>query len=123
MSAMVSVSQQRVNRARDASTKLNFLNNYKTMDGLTVVPNQEAMAIRVKNTTQNSKSGRTAVIPCLNGFTAEVREIKPWSRIDPWFCYFALVPKDFPIDSTSTSKVTALRDKDDPTKKIFGILP
>jgi len=87
-----------------------------------VVPNQEAMAIRVK-AVLNSKCGRTAVIPCLNGFTAEVREIVPDPDSYPWHCDLALVPKDFPIDSNSDSKVCALRDKDDPTKKIFGIKP
>ena len=95
------------------------------MDGLTVVPNQEAMAIRVK-ADEEYKCGRTAVIPCLNGFTAEVREIVQGKSIygdsNPWRCTLALVPKDFPIDSNSYSKVTALHKKDDPTKKIFGIL-
>ena len=86
-----------------------------------MVPNQEAMAIRVK-AVDFRKCGRTAVIPCLNGFTAEVREIEPGSY-KPWFCNLALVPKDFPIDSYSSSKVVALYNKDDPTKKIFGIYP
>ena len=87
-----------------------------------MVPNQEAMAIRVKNTGCGNH-GRTAVIPCLNGFTAEVREIQPFYIDYPWFCRIALVPKDFPIDSNSRSKVGALYKKDDPTKKIFGIWP
>ena len=63
------------------------------------------------------------MIPCLNGFTAEVREIKPEGVKLPWVCTLALVPKDFPIDSNSWSKVGALENKDDPTKKIFGIWP
>ena len=55
MSAMVSVSQQRVNLAREVFTKWKakmfpIFTNCKTEDGLTVVPNQEAMAIRVKKT-------------------------------------------------------------------------
>jgi hypothetical protein len=81
------------------------------------------MAIRVKNTHKyNDMCGRTAVIPCLNGFTAEVREINQceWGS---WRCYLALVPKDFPIDYKSKSKDKALYYKDDPTKKIFGIAP
>ena len=45
---MVSVSQQRVNRAKEVLAKNIFLNCCKTEDGLTVVPNQEAMAIMVK---------------------------------------------------------------------------
>ena len=60
------------------------------------------------------------MIPCLNGFTAEVREIKP-GPYGSWFYILALVPKDFPIDSNSNSKVHALWNKDDPTKKIFGV--
>ena len=50
-----------------------------------------------------------------------MREIQPYDDEFPWDCRLALVPKDFPIDSTSDDKVYALRDKDDPTKKIFGI--
>ena len=79
------------------------------MDGLTVVPNQETMAIRVKHTVTIYKCGRTAVIPCLNGFTAEVREIKPGSW-HLWACILALVPKDFPIDFDSISKVWAFQN-------------
>ena len=79
------------------------------------------MAIRVK-ADYKFKCGRTAVIPCLNGFTAEVREIKPGSW-HLWACILALVPKDFPIKSNSIGKVIALHKKDDPTKKIFGICP
>ena len=98
-----------------------IFSNCKTEDGLTVVPNQEAMAIRVK-ADEEYKCGRTAVIPCLNGFTAEVREIQE-GRYGTWTCNLALVPKDFPIDSNSDDKVEVLEDKDDPTKKIFGIDP
>ena len=80
------------------------------------------MAIRVKITVVCGRCGRTAVIPCLNGFTAEVREIKH-GRDYPWCCILALVPKDFPIDSKSADMIEALEHKDDPTKKIFGIDP
>ena len=52
-----------------------------------------------------------------------MREIQPCDDDYPWICHLALVPKDFPIDSTSVDKVVALFGKDDPTKKIFGILP
>ena len=108
----------------DFKLRYKFINSEcKTMDGLTVVPNQEAMTIRVKNTSDKAQWGRTAVIPCLNGFTAEVREIKPWAPDLSWYYPLALVPKDFPIDSHSWSKVSALKNKDDPTKKIFGIDP
>ena len=62
------------------------------------------------------------MIPCLNGFTAEVREIQPYYD-DFWWFFLALVPKDFPIDDGSYYRVRALEDKDDPTKKIFGIDP
>ena len=127
MSAMVSVSQQRVNLAREVFTKWKekmfpIFTNCKTEDGLTVVPNQEAMAIRMNN-VDGYKCGRTAVIPCLNGFTAEVREIQPDDCGDSWLCTLALVPKDFPADWDSNGKVEALKNKDDPTKKIFGINP
>lgn len=97
-----------------------------------MVPNQEAMAIRVKNTHKyNDMCGRTAVIPCLNGFTAEVREThlqySPCNFLgfesDPWGCYLALVPKDFKINYCSRFEVNELTNKDDPTKKIFGIRP
>ena len=63
------------------------------------------------------------MIPCLNGFTAEVREIQPSPYGGSWYCLLALVPKDFPIDDNSNNKVCALYGKDDPTKKIFGIEP
>ena len=63
------------------------------------------------------------MIPCLNGFTAEVREIQPSPYGGSWYCLLALVPKDFPIDDNSVFKVFALEDEDDPTKKIFGIDP
>ena len=106
MTAMVSVSQQRVNRAREAlDNRKSFLYNCKTEDGLTVVPNQEAMAIRVKK-TGNGNNGRTGVIPCLNGFTAEVREIVPAHHsVGIWHFTIAIVPKDFPIDYFSGTYV------------------
>ena len=102
MSAMVSVSQQRVKLAKEVLEDFKnsrFPNNCKTMDGLTVVPNQEAMAISV-TAVYEWRCGRTAVIPCLNGFTAEVREINP-AGYGSWVCYLALVHKDFPINSNS----------------------
>ena len=58
------------------------------------------------------------MIPCLNGFTAEVREIEP-GRYGSWYCRLALVTKDLPI--YYFAKLLSLKDKDDPTKKIFGI--
>ena len=88
-----------------------------------MVPNQEDMAVRVKNTIKEWIGGKTGVIPCLNGFTAEVREFHPNRYGNSWCSILALVPKDFPIDSNSVSKVDSLRNKDDPTKKIFGIHP
>ena len=63
------------------------------------------------------------MIPCLNGFTAEVREIKKGDWAGAWNCHLALVHKDFPIEYTSWNKVDALKHKDDPSKKIFGIDP
>ena len=67
-----------------------------------MVPNLEAMVIRVKKMVADFKCVRTAVIPCLNGFTAEVREIKPDPINGYWFCYLALVPKYFPKRPTMT---------------------
>ena len=88
-----------------------------------MVPNQDGMVIRVKKVKIYGLCGRTSVIPCLNGFTAEVREIVPTHPRFHWQCLLALVPNDFPINSNSRSKVQALDGKDDPTKKIFGIDP
>ena len=62
------------------------------------------------------------MIPCAKGFEAEVREIQKGGYHD-WNCALALVHKDFLINSTSVVKVDALWNKDDPTKKIFGIHP
>jgi len=57
----------------------------------------------------------------LNGFSAEVREIQKCSYGD-WCCILALVPKDFSIKDC-LAKLWELQNKDDPTKKIFGIRP
>ena len=68
--------------------------------------------------------GKTAVIPCLNGFTAEVRLIEAYYARNDWSgVLISLVHKDFPVNHQAAREFFDLFKKDDPTKKIFGIYP
>ena len=96
---------------RDIMTMRGY--NYNRLE---IDPDEKTISI-IQKSLDNRKiyntRGKTGVIPCLNGFTAEV------------YCdigtIIALVYDGFPYQDIQ--KINNLYNKNDPTKKIYGIRP
>ena len=73
---MLEVVKQRVIKAKVYHEWTKIAYQCETQKGLTVHTDEKAKTIRVKHEALGyPKHGKTGVIPCLNGFTAEVRLI------------------------------------------------
>ena len=83
--ALVDANRHRVNAAKQQllDRLLSFAYQCKTTDGMRAVTSPGNGTIRFKDTTGapgggwDYRAGKTGKIPCLNGFTAEVRLIRP----------------------------------------------
>ena len=79
--ACVETNKQRVKKADDAYQTAVMPYQCKTEDRMEAAANLYLTEFRFKYTGRGfgSRSAKTGVIPCLNGFTAEVRLIEPHS--------------------------------------------
>ena len=78
--SLVKANRHRVSKAKQdlLDRLLSFAYQCKTQDGITAVTSPESKTVRMKNTVYGGdyRFGKTGKIPCLNGFTAEVRLIR-----------------------------------------------
>ena len=71
------------------------------MRGIIAVPSPQSKTIRFKykDGISGRYSGKTGKIPCLNGFTAEVRLITPYTGCNNWdYTHISLVADQIPVD-------------------------
>ena len=97
---LVESNQHKVNKAKHQFLMSSAPYECKTQSKITAVTSPQNQTIRLKHTSEdNWKSGKTGKIPCLIGFTAEVRLITPADDDDNWsYTHISLVADQIPVD-------------------------
>jgi len=90
-------------------------------------PQPENKTILFKKTGKDNEreTGKTGKISCVNGFTAEIRVIKPHpsykkKKWDSGYPFMMFVADKIPIDEVY-NKTTSLTGKDDPSALAYGV--